>query len=101
MDFAIKDCALATSPQGDERRRSARCVISCGTSTRLRVPPLLGTLLRPQSSDREFNNDFASWSLQSLHDNRMAERLAVIDPMDSRTWRSAPGGHRGHRRAAR
>ena len=41
-----------------------------------------GTLLRPQSSSRDYNNDFATWCHFSLHDNRVAERLAVIDPAD-------------------
>lgn len=41
-----------------------------------------GSLLRPQSISREYNNDFADWCRKSLHDNRMAERLAVIDPAD-------------------
>ena len=39
-------------------------------------------MLRPQFSDREYNNDFATWCHHSLHDNRAAERLAVIDPAD-------------------
>jgi hypothetical protein len=41
-----------------------------------------GTLLRPQFVDREYNNDFAAWCRHSLHDNTVAERLAVIDPAD-------------------
>ena len=43
-----------------------------------------GTLLRPQFSDREYNNDFATWCHHSLHDSAAAERLAVIDPADYR-----------------
>ena len=39
-------------------------------------------MLRAQFSDREFNNDFATWCHHSLHDDRVAERLAVIDPAD-------------------
>jgi hypothetical protein len=41
-----------------------------------------GTLLRPQSVDREYNNDFATWCHRALHDVPAAERLAVIDPAD-------------------
>jgi hypothetical protein len=83
MDFAIKDCALANIATG----RRAQTLREMRNILRDIHPGSVyhhfwGTLLRPQSSDREFNNDFASWSLQSLHDNRMAERLAVIDPMD-------------------
>jgi len=83
MDFAIKDCALANIATG----RRAQTLREMRNILRDMHPGSIyhhfwGTLLRPQSSDREFNNDFASWSSASLHDNRMAERLAVIDPMD-------------------
>ena len=83
MDFAIKDCALANIATGRRAQtlREMRNILRDIHSGSV-YHHFWGTLLRPQSSDREFNNDFASWSLQSLHDNRMAERLAVIDPMD-------------------
>ncbi len=30
--------------------------------------------------DPQFNNDFAIWSHYALHDDALAERLAIIDP---------------------
>jgi hypothetical protein len=39
-----------------------------------------GGLLRPSFDDPQFHNDFAVWSHYSLHDDALAERLAVIDP---------------------
>jgi len=41
-----------------------------------------GGLLRPRFDDPEFNNDFAAWARDGLHDLRLAERLGVIDPTD-------------------
>ena len=83
VDFAIKDCALATIATGQRAQtlRELRDVLRD-------IHPgciyyhFWGTLLRPQFVDREYNNDFASWCYNSLHDNSVAERLAVIDPAD-------------------
>jgi len=83
VDFAIKDCALAILATGyraqtlGELRNVLRHVHSGCI-----YHHFWGTLLRPQFSDREYNNDFATWCHHSLHDNRVAERLAVIDPAD-------------------
>jgi hypothetical protein len=81
VDFAVKDCALAIIATG----RRAQTLRELRDILREIHPGCIyqhfwGTLLRPQFSDREYNNDFAAWCHQSLHDNRAAERLAVIDP---------------------
>jgi hypothetical protein len=83
VEFAIKDCALATTATG----RRAQTLRELRDILRDIHPGCIynhfwGTLLRPQFSDREFNNDFATWCYQSLHDSVIAERLAVIDPAD-------------------
>ncbi len=39
-------------------------------------------LLRPQFAEPEYNNDFASWAMHSLHEKDLAERLAIINPVD-------------------
>ncbi|RMD68710.1 MAG: hypothetical protein D6819_08710 [Gammaproteobacteria bacterium] len=41
-----------------------------------------GALLQPRFEEREYNNDFAAWARHGLHDAKLAERLAVIDPTD-------------------
>jgi len=41
-----------------------------------------GGLLRPRFDDPEFNNDFAAWVRDELHELRLAERLGIIDPTD-------------------
>ncbi len=37
-------------------------------------------LLQARFEEREYNNDFASWVAHQLHEHRLAEQLAVIDP---------------------
>ena len=81
--FFVMDCALASLAVG-LRAQSLR---ELKTQIREVHPDSLyhhfwGTLLRPRFSDREYNNDFASWARHGLHDDRLAERLAVIDPTD-------------------
>jgi Family of unknown function (DUF5752) len=83
VDFAIMDCALAIIATG----RRAQTLRELRDILRDIHPGCVyhhfwGTLLRPQFSDREYNNDFATWCRRSLHDARVAERLAVIDPAD-------------------
>ena len=80
-DFAITDCALAIVATG----RRAQTLRELRDVLRDVHPGCIyhhfwGTLLRPQSAQLEYNNDFASWCHHSLHDNRVAERLAVINP---------------------
>jgi len=83
VDFAIKDCALAILATG----RRAQTLRELRDILRDVHPGCIyhhfwGTLLRPQFVDREYNNDFATWCHHNLHDNKAAERLAVIDPVD-------------------
>ncbi len=83
VDFAIKDCALVTIATG----RRAQTLRELRDNLRDIHPGCIyhhfwGTLLRPQFSDREYNNDFATWCHHGLHDSPAAERLAVIDPAD-------------------
>lgn len=40
-----------------------------------------GRMLRPHISESEFNNDFASWTNNSLRDFSLAEALSAINPV--------------------
>jgi len=82
LEFAIKDCALSIIATGRRAQtlRELRNVIRDVHPGSI-YHHFWGTLLRPQPSDREFNNDFAIWCQNSLHDAPAAERLAVIDPV--------------------
>lgn len=80
-DFVVKDCALATISVGRrvqtlrELRNAVRDVPADSIYYHF-----WGTLLRPSYSEREYNNDLAGWAKRALHDQQLAERLAVIDP---------------------
>jgi hypothetical protein len=83
VDFAIKDCALANVATG----RRAQTLRELRDIVRDVHPGCIyhhfwGALLRPQFVNREYNNDFASWCHDSLHDSIVAERLSAIDPAD-------------------
>ena len=81
--FAVKDCAIIAIATGKQDYTLSELRNDLQT-----VSPdsiyyhFWGSLLQPRFEEREFNNDFAGWARHSLHDNRLAERLAVIDPTD-------------------
>jgi hypothetical protein len=39
-----------------------------------------GRLLQSRFEEPEYANDFAAWAEHALHDKRLAERLAIVDP---------------------
>lgn len=41
-----------------------------------------GNRLFPRFTDPDYHNDFAIWSYEKIHDQFLAERLSVLDPMD-------------------
>ncbi len=79
--FVIKDCALVQIATG-VRAQNLREL----RDRLLAVHPgcidyhFWGGLLRPSFDDPEYSNDFASWARHGLHDNKLAERLGMIDP---------------------
>jgi hypothetical protein len=81
--FAVRDCALVAIATG-RRAQSLREF----RDALLAVPQesiyyhFWGRLLRPRFDDTEFHNDFAAWARHALHDETLAERLAVVDPAD-------------------
>lgn len=81
--FAIKDCALAAIATGCRAQnlrelRDQLATIHHGSI----YYHFWGELLRPKFVDLEHINDFAGWARSALHDGRLAERLAVIDPTE-------------------
>lgn len=83
--FAVKDCALIAISTGTHAQNLRELRDRLET-----VHPgciyyhFWGGLLRPQFDEPEYMNDFAAWSWRSLHDTRLAERLALIDPTRSK-----------------
>lgn len=82
--FHVKDCALLRIATG----MHVQNLKELGENL-LTVHPesvyyhYLGVKLRPGFADPVYNNDFAQWSYQSLHDSELAERLSMIDPSHS------------------
>jgi hypothetical protein len=79
--FRVKDCAqlqVATGLRAQNvrelRDRLQRVPAACIDHH------FWGGLLRPHFDDPEYPNDFAIWARHGLHDYKLAERLAVIDP---------------------
>jgi hypothetical protein len=79
--FAVKDCALISIATGKEAQNLREL------SDRLETIHsgciyyhFWGGMLRSSFDEPEYQNDFAAWAWRSLHDSRLAERLAIIDP---------------------
>jgi hypothetical protein len=83
LPFAVRDCALVAIATG----KKAQNLRELRDDLQVIHPSSIyyhfwGGLLKPRFDDPQFNNDFAIWSHYQLHDNVLAERLAVIDPTD-------------------
>ena len=79
--FIVKDCTLISIATGAEAQNLREL------SDRLQtIPPgciyyhFWGNMLRSSFDEPEYPNDFAAWARRSLHDPRLAERLAILDP---------------------
>jgi hypothetical protein len=81
--FAIKDSALITLALGRAAHnlRELRDRVADVPVASLHHHFFEG-LLRPSFDDPEFRNDFALWARDALRDPVLAERLAVLDPLD-------------------
>ncbi|MBN1825860.1 MAG: hypothetical protein JW958_06300 [Candidatus Eisenbacteria bacterium] len=81
--FVIRDCALSAIAIGvrAQNLRELRDLLRDIHPDAIYYH-FWGGLLRPRIDDPEYNNDFAAWAAHGLHDERLAERLAIIDPTD-------------------
>lgn len=81
--FAVKDCALLAIATGKKATNLSEMLNLLPTVHAGSIyHHFLGALLRPRFDEPEYNNDFASWAYYGLRDIKLAERLAVIDPID-------------------
>jgi hypothetical protein len=79
--FAVKDCALiaiATGKQAMTLKELRDNLVAINPNSIYHH--FWGGLLEPRFEEREYNNDFASWARRGLHDDKLAERLAMVDP---------------------
>jgi hypothetical protein len=81
--FAVKDCALiaiATGKRAHNLRELREHLLTVDADSIYHH--FWGGLLRPRFDDPEYNNDFAAWAFRGLHDEKLAERLGMVDPTD-------------------
>ncbi|WP_310599524.1 DUF5752 family protein [Desulfobulbus sp.] len=85
LPFLIKDCTLIAVATGEEAHNLREF------SDRLKTIHsgciyyhFWGGMLRPHFDEPEYPNDFAAWAWRGLHDKRLAERLAIVDPSQYR-----------------
>ncbi|QKT04273.1 hypothetical protein HUS23_10855 [Ectothiorhodospiraceae bacterium 2226] len=79
--FAIRDCALiaiATGKRAQNLKELRDHLLTINPASI--YYHFWGGLLETGFEEREFNNDFAIWARNALHDFPLSERLAVIDP---------------------
>jgi hypothetical protein len=79
--FAITDCAMLSIATGvsAENLRELRDRLGEVPESSIYYH-FWGMRLRPRFEEPVYNNDFAHWAQEGLHDRRLAERLGVIDP---------------------
>jgi Family of unknown function (DUF5752) len=79
--FAVKDCALVAIALGNKAQNLSEMLVHLRS-----IHPgsiyyhFWGRLLRSQFAYPEYYNDFAGWVHYSLHDDTLAERLAILVP---------------------
>ncbi len=79
--FAVKDCAVIAIATA--RRAVTVHELLDGIAL---IPPeslyyhFFTGLLQARFEEPEYNNDFAGWVANQLHDSQLAEQLAVVDP---------------------
>jgi hypothetical protein len=79
--FAVTDCAMLSIATGvsAQNLRELRDRLSEVPESSIYYH-FWGMRLRPRFEEPIYNNDFAHWAQEGLHDRRLAERLGVIDP---------------------
>jgi len=81
--FAVKDCALvaiATGQKAQDLRELRDKLITIPEGSI--YYHFWGGRLRPRFDDPQYINDFATWTHYQVHDDTLAERLAIITPTD-------------------
>jgi hypothetical protein len=79
--FVIKDCALIALATGEkvQNLKELRNLLHTVAGSSLYYH-FWGGLLHPGFEAREYGNDLGEWARHALHDARLAEKLAIIDP---------------------
>ncbi len=82
--FALTDCTLISIAIGEmaQNLRELRDRLARLDDPAVTYFHFWGGLLRPHFVDPEYQNDFAAWAYHDLHERRLAERLAIINPSE-------------------
>lgn len=81
--FYFKDCALSAIATGEKAQNLKELYDKLNTIPISSIYyHFWGAMLRPHYEVREYHNDFATWVYRNLHDQTLAERLAIIDPSE-------------------
>jgi len=82
--FAVLDCALISVATGENAHtlRELRDRLMNTDDPGIMYYHFWDAMLRPRFVDPEFQNDFSAWAWHDLHDRRLAERLAIVNPAD-------------------
>ncbi|MFN2146987.1 MAG: DUF5752 family protein [Anaerolineales bacterium] len=79
--FAVTDCAMLSIATGVSAQNLRELRDRLGEVPESSIYyHFWGMRLRPRFEEPIYNNDFAHWAQEGLHDRRLAERLGVIDP---------------------
>ena len=79
----IKECSLLITATGKRAKNISELIEELKS-----VEPesinyhFWGTKLLPRFEEPEYNNDFAAWASDALHNDKLAERLSMINPCD-------------------
>lgn len=83
-EFAVRDCALIAIATGERAETLKELRDTLVRIDRASVfHHVWGGLLGARFGEREYHNDFAGWARHGLHDRKLAERLAMVDPTTS------------------
>jgi hypothetical protein len=82
--FVLTDCALISIATGETAHnlRELKDRLARMSEAAVTYYHFWAGLLRPTFVDPEYQNDFAAWAYHDLHDRRLAERLAILNPSD-------------------
>lgn len=79
--FVVRDCAVIAIATARQANTVSELLDGIAASPPESLYYHFWTgLLQMRFGEREYNNDFAGWVAHQLHERRLAERLAVIDP---------------------
>lgn len=83
LPFEIKDCSVVSIATGKHALNTKELFTQLLSVDQDSIYyHFWGKLLRTSFNTPEFNNDFAQWIAEQIHDRSLAEKLSVLEPQD-------------------